>query len=90
MKKKKDQTATQLQPPTPEIKQAIRDVLNRKAAILRETEQIKEDVKAIALAMGSKPAAVNKIIGLIEKERSKGGVIEAERDILDFADEVGA
>lgn len=90
VKKAKEPANNPLQHPTPEIKKAIRDVIARKDSIARETDQIKDDVKAIAAAMGTKPAAINKIIGLIEKERTKGGVIDSERDILDFADEVSS
>lgn len=90
MSKTKETASNQMQRPTPEVKKAIRDILNRKASIARETDQIKDDIKAVAVAMGTKPAAVNKILGLIEKEKAKGGVIDSERDILDFADEVSS
>ncbi|MEL5850174.1 MAG: hypothetical protein U7M05_12565 [Candidatus Igneacidithiobacillus chanchocoensis] len=90
MSKAKETASNRMQRPTPEVKKAIRDILNRKASIAQETDQIKEDIKAVALAMGAKPAAVNKIISLIEKEKAKGGVIDSERDILDFADEVSS
>lgn len=90
MSKSKDAAPVQMQRPTPEVKKAIRDIINRKASIAREADQIKDDVKAVAVAMGAKPAAINKIISLIEKEKAKGGIIDSERDILDFADEVSS
>ncbi len=72
---------------TPEIKSALNDILSRRARIAEHNEQIKEDVKALAERLKVKPAVVTKMLGLIEKERGRGDVISAERDILDAADE---
>ncbi|MBU2792717.1 hypothetical protein HF669_10705 [Acidithiobacillus thiooxidans] len=64
---------------------AIEDVINRRAAIASMQEQLKEDVKAIAEYLDIKPAKLNKIISLVEKERESGDVVEEERDTLDTA-----
>lgn len=50
--------------------------------------QIKDDIKVIAEALGVKPAQINKVIALVEKERAKGGVISQEQEILDVAERV--
>jgi hypothetical protein len=57
-------------------KKAIEDVINRRTAIHSMQEQIKEDIKAIAEYLDIKPAQLNKIIGLVEKERENGDVVE--------------
>ena len=64
-------------------RKAIEDVINRRASIASMQEQLKEDVKAIAEYLDIKPAKLNKIIGLVEKERETGDVVEEERDTLD-------
>ena len=64
-------------------KKAIEDVINRRTAIHSMQEQIKEDIKAIAEYLDIKPAKLNKIISLVEKERETGDVVEEERDTLD-------
>ena len=66
-------------------RKAIEDVINRRAAIASMQEQLKEDVKAIAEYLDIKPAKLNKIISLVEKERESGDVVEEERDTLDTA-----
>lgn len=70
------------------IKDAIEDVLNRKAAIASMQEGIKEDVKAISGELDMKPAQLNKILSLIEKERESGEAVQEERGILDFVEEI--
>lgn len=67
------------------VQDAIEDVLRRRESVGSMQEQLKEDVKAIAETMGIKAAQLNKILGLIEKERTTGGAVEAERQILDLA-----
>ena len=69
-------------------KKAIEDVINRRTAIHSMQEQIKEDIKAIAEYLDIKPAQLNKIIGLVEKERENGDVVESERDILDMVEDI--
>jgi len=69
-------------------RKAIEDVINRRAAIASMQEQLKEDVKAIAEYLDIKPAKLNKIISLVEKERESGDVVEEERDTLDTAAEL--
>ncbi|MHB8354484.1 MAG: hypothetical protein ACYDCF_08645, partial [Burkholderiales bacterium] len=50
-------------------------------------EGVKEAVTALAERFDTKPTQLNKIIGLIEKEREKGGVLASEREILDQAED---
>jgi hypothetical protein len=69
-------------------RKAIEDVINRRTAIASMQEQLKEDVKAIAEYLDIKPAQLNKIIGLVEKERENGDVVESERDILDMVEDI--
>jgi CRISPR/Cas system Type II protein with McrA/HNH and RuvC-like nuclease domain len=69
----------------PQLKSAIEDILNQRAKVARVNEEIKEAVKAVAERFDLKPAQLNKVIGLVEKERDKGGVLDAERSILDIA-----
>ena len=64
-------------------RKAIEDVINRRTAIASMQEQLKEDVKAIAEYLDIKPAKLNRIISLVEKERETGDVVEEERDTLD-------
>ncbi|MBU2738547.1 hypothetical protein [Acidithiobacillus concretivorus] len=66
-------------------RKAIEDVINRRTSIASMQEQLKEDVKAIAEYLDIKPAKLNKIISLVEKERESGDVVEEERDTLDTA-----
>ncbi|PKY11879.1 hypothetical protein B1757_02325 [Acidithiobacillus marinus] len=66
-------------------RKAIEDVINRRASIASMQEQLKEDIKAIAEYLDIKPAKLNKIISLVEKERESGDVVDEERDTLDTA-----
>ena len=69
-------------------KKAIEDVINRRTAIHSMQEQFEEEIKAIAEYLDIKPAQLNKIIGLVEKERENGDVVESERDILDTVEDI--
>ncbi len=64
-------------------REAIEDIINRRAKIASMQEQLKEDVKAVAEHLDIKPGKLNKIIGLVEKERQSGEVVEDERNTLD-------
>lgn len=68
--------------------QIIEDIIHRRAGIASMQEQIKDDVKAIAERAGVKPAKINKVIVLVEKERAKGDVLEGERGIIDAAETI--
>jgi hypothetical protein len=68
--------------------QIIEDIINRRAGIASMQEQIKDDIKAIAERAGVKPAKINKVIVLVEKERAKGDVLEGERGIIDAAESI--
>ncbi|WP_215844556.1 hypothetical protein HHS34_005475 [Acidithiobacillus montserratensis] len=70
------------------IKEGLQDILNQRSKIARMQEEVKEAVKALAERFDRKPAEINKIIGLIEKERDKGGVIADARNLLDEAEEM--
>lgn len=69
-------------------KKAIQDVIERREGANQVLAQIKEDIKSIAERLGVKPAQINKVISLVEKERGKGGVIEVERNIIDAAEDM--
>lgn len=64
---------------------ALEDILDRQERISAQKQQIQEDIKAIAERLDEKPAKIKKVVSLMEKERAKGGVIEAEGEILDMA-----
>lgn len=70
------------------MKDALRDILNLRAKIAQKQEEAKEAVKALAERFDRKPAEINKIIGYIEKEQDKGGVIADARALLDEAEEM--
>ena len=67
------------------LKSAIEDILNQRARVARLNEEIKEAIKAVADRFDLKPAQLNKVVGLVERERDKGGVLDAERSVLDIA-----
>lgn len=70
------------------LRDGINDILNQRQKIKTLQEGIKESVAALAERFDLKPAQLNKVIGLVEKEREKGGVLAAERGILDTAEDV--
>ena len=69
-------------------REAVEDIINRRTKIASLQEQVKEDVKAVAEHLGVKPARLNKIIGLVEKERQTGEVVGDEREMLDMVEEL--
>ncbi|MBU2858195.1 hypothetical protein HF289_15495 [Acidithiobacillus ferrooxidans] len=64
-------------------KSIIEDILNRKAKIALQGEDIREDIKVVAERMGVRPAAANRIMTLVDKERSKGDTLHIEREVID-------
>ncbi len=70
------------------LRDGIQDILNQKIRLKQIQDEIKESVLALAERFDMKPARLNKIINLVDKERSQGGVIEAEREILADAEDV--
>ena len=69
-------------------RKSLEAILNQKEK-LKETQAIlKESVKKLADELGVKPAVVTRILGLVEKERAKGGVIADERDVIEAAGEI--
>jgi flagellar motility protein MotE (MotC chaperone) len=65
---------------------AIEDIINRREGVNSIQTQLKEDIKAIAEYLAVKPAQVARIISLVERERAKGDVLEAERGVIDAAE----
>ncbi|MBU2741476.1 hypothetical protein [Acidithiobacillus albertensis] len=69
------------------LRDGIDDILNQRQKIKTLQEGIKESVAALAERYDLKSTDLNKVIGLVEKERGKGGVLAAERGILDTAED---
>lgn len=69
------------------LRDGIGEVLNQRQKIKTLQEGVKEAVTALAEKFDMKPAQLNKVIGLIEKEREKGGVLAQEREILEQAED---
>ena len=67
-------------------REAIEDIINRREGINSIQTQLKEDIKAIAEYLAVKPAQVARIISLVERERAKGDVLDAERGVIDAAE----
>jgi fumarylacetoacetate (FAA) hydrolase family protein len=67
-------------------REVIEDILNRRQGIQSMQAQLKEDLKALADYPAVKPAQVARIISLVERERAKGDVLAAERDLIDAAE----
>jgi fumarylacetoacetate (FAA) hydrolase family protein len=67
-------------------REVIEDILNRRQGIQSMQAQLKEDLKALADYLAVKPAQVARIISLVERERAKGDVLAAERDLIDAAE----
>lgn len=72
----------------PAIKKRFEAILNQKEELKETQETLKDAVKQLADELGVKPADITKILGLVEKERAKRGVIADERDILETAGEL--
>jgi uncharacterized protein (UPF0335 family) len=66
----------------------LEDIISRRARVAQQSAQLKDDIKAVAVELDLKPAALSKVIGLIEKEREKGGVLKIEQGILSVAAEL--
>ncbi len=69
------------------LRDGIEEVLRQRQKVKALQEGVKEAVTALAEKFDTKSAQLNKIIGLIEKEREKGGVLASEREILDQAED---
>ncbi len=67
-------------------REVIEDILTRRQGIQSMQAQLKEDLKALADYLAVKPAQVARIISLVERERAKGDVLAAERDLIDAAE----
>lgn len=67
------------------LREGINNILNQRVKLKAMQDSLKEDVSAIAERFDMKPAQLNKVIGLVEKEREKGGVLKAEQGLLEMA-----
>ncbi len=66
-------------------------ILNQKEELKKGQSDIKDAIKTLASEMGVKTAVVNRILGLVEKERSKGGgIIADEREVVDTAGQIAS
>ncbi len=64
-------------------REALEDILARREGLRSLQAQLKEDVQVLAELLGLKPAQLSRFLSLVEREREKGGVLEAERSLLD-------
>lgn len=71
---------------TQEVKTYIQDIITRRAAISSMQDQVKDDIAALAEKLNMKPAALSRAIALVEKELSKGGVLDEQHVIIDMAE----
>ena len=68
-------------------KKSFEAILNQKEELKESQDALKESVKKLADEMGVKPAVVTRILGLVEKERAKGGILADEREVVETAGE---
>ncbi|MHB1285578.1 MAG: hypothetical protein ACYC9S_10130 [Leptospirales bacterium] len=69
-------------------KKSFETILNQKEELKEAQESLKESVKKLADELGVKPAVVTRILGLVEKERAKGGILADEREVVETAGEI--
>ncbi|EAY56056.1 MAG: protein of unknown function [Leptospirillum rubarum] len=69
-------------------KKSLEAILNQKEELREAKTALKDSINKLAEEMSVKPAVVTRIIGLVEKERAKGGVLSDERDVLEAAGEI--
>ncbi|EQD24251.1 MAG: hypothetical protein D084_Lepto4C00513G0004 [Leptospirillum sp. Group IV 'UBA BS'] len=69
-------------------KKAFEAILNQKEELKEAQEALKDSIKKLADELGVKPAVVTRILGLVEKERAKGGVLTDEREVIETAGEM--
>ena len=69
------------------LRDGIEDILHQRQKVKSLQDGIKESVAALADRFEMKPAQLSKIVGLIEKEREKGGVLAQERETLEAAED---
>ncbi|MGK9452759.1 hypothetical protein ACSSZE_16090 [Acidithiobacillus caldus] len=67
-------------------REVIEDILHRRQGIQSMQAQIKDDLKALADYLVVKPARISRFISLVERERARGDVLAAERDLIDAAE----
>lgn len=73
---------------TKDQRNTIHAIIGSLTRISLDKEAVKDDVAALAVSMGVKPAAVNSLIATVIAEQNKGGVIEEKQQLLDLAAQV--
>lgn len=71
---------------TPDLKSKIDDLLDQKTILKNKQLEIKESLAALAEELNVKPAKLNKLLSLIEKERNAFGVLAEEIELLETAE----
>jgi len=69
-------------------KKSFEAILNQKEELKEAKESLKESIKKLADELKVKPAVINRILGLVEKERVKGGILADEREMVETAGEI--
>jgi hypothetical protein len=67
---------------------AINAIITSQDVLKQSQAQIRDDIKALAERLETKPARVNAIIRLVRKEAAEPGSLEFEQDTLDAAEKV--
>lgn len=73
---------------TKDQRNTIHAIIGSLTRISLDKEAVKDDVAALAVSLGVKPAAVNSLIATVIAEQNKGGVIEEKQQLLDLAAQV--
>jgi hypothetical protein len=68
--------------------EAMGDIMSRQDQLKQAQGQIKDDLKALADRLETKPARVNAILRLVRKEQAEPGAIEFEQSTLDAAEQI--
>lgn len=69
-------------------KKSFEAILNQKEELKEAQDCLKESVKKLADELGVKPAYITRVLGIVEKERAKRGILADEREILETAGEI--
>lgn len=70
------------------IKDIIRREGNAKDAFARVKDQIKDDIKALASSNGVPVSKINAIIAAVRGEMQNTGALDAQRELINLAEEV--
>lgn len=66
----------------------IKDIISVKESLKESQDDMKTSISDLAKELNVKPAAINKIIASVEKERKNRGTIADEQDLLDAASKI--